>query len=339
MNYFKNISIGLRQMGLAVFILSMTILFSRDSKAATGTASTGIWNLATTWVIGGINRLPTCGDTLTIPAGVTVTVNSQQNYTACVQPMFLTVRGRLDFLDGFKLDLPCNSSVVLTAGGRVRKTTPGGGSSTYIHICGCVAWEASQGTVNGPDTLACSTLPVSLLYFTGKNNEDNILLSWATATEINNDHFTIERSVDGIEFEFVTMLRGSGNSDVTINYSFTDEHPHNGLSYYRLVQTDFDGSTTYYDPVAVRRNITAVFNLLSYFTDDHETLIMVIENDLYGTGNLKLYSLSGSEIYSESFQINEGNNHLRFQTHLQPGCYLFVLDNGEKVISGKVTLR
>jgi hypothetical protein len=105
------------------------------------------------------------------------------------------------------------------------------------------------------------------------------------------------------------------------------------------VQTDFDGTTTYYDPVAVRRNKTAVFNLVSCFTDEYETLNMVIENDLYGTGHLKLYSVSGSEIYSESFQINEGNNHLKFQTRLQAGCYLYVLNNGEKVISGKVTLR
>jgi len=79
----------------------------------------------------------------------------------------------------------------------------------------------------------------------------NIELYWVTSNEINNDYFTIEKSNDGINFEIVEIILGAGNSDILLEYSFVDKNPINGISYYRLKQTDFDGKFEYSDIISV----------------------------------------------------------------------------------------
>ncbi len=101
-----------------------------------------------------------------------------------------------------------------------------------------VAFDLTGGT--------CLTLlPIELLNFTATLNKKSVDLNWATASEINNNYFTIERSADGINFESLMMKKGAGNSLRVINYLSNDENPLSGISYYRLKQTDFDGNFTY----------------------------------------------------------------------------------------------
>ncbi len=97
-----------------------------------------------------------------------------------------------------------------------------------------------------------STLPIKLISFYAKNNFSNtIILSWKTATEIDNDFFTIERSKDGYGWEEVAQIVGAGNSSSILAYSATDDYPYSGISYYRLKQTDYDGQFSYSDVKSV----------------------------------------------------------------------------------------
>ncbi len=89
------------------------------------------------------------------------------------------------------------------------------------------------------------TLPVELLYFTARSEGNAVLINWATATEINNDYFSIEKSKDGITFQELSKVNGAGNSDEKIEYQAVDESPFNGITYYRIKQTDFDGQYEY----------------------------------------------------------------------------------------------
>ncbi len=89
-------------------------------------------------------------------------------------------------------------------------------------------------------------LPVSLLEFNATIVSEEVQINWKTATEINNDYFTIERSINAYDWKEVDRLKGYGNSSVTQNYVTIDKHPVLGLAYYRLTQTDFDGKTTIY---------------------------------------------------------------------------------------------
>ena len=88
-------------------------------------------------------------------------------------------------------------------------------------------------------------MPLELLSFNAELNNNIVDLTWVTATEYNSDYFTIERSYDGIHFTELMKVKAAGNSTHELNYSKVDEHPLLGISYYRLKQTDFDGSYKY----------------------------------------------------------------------------------------------
>jgi hypothetical protein len=96
-----------------------------------------------------------------------------------------------------------------------------------------------------------SPLPIELNGFTATVAQDKVDLAWSTSSEKNNAYFSIEKSRDGIIFEAVQQVKGAGTSSTRKNYTGCDLHPYEGLSYYRLKQTDADLSSTYSPLVAV----------------------------------------------------------------------------------------
>jgi len=102
--------------------------------------------------------------------------------------------------------------------------------------------ELSEGSGN---------LPIELISFKANNNQKSVELNWTTATEINNNFFTIERSTDTENWEEISFIAGAGNSNDILTYSFVDNNPIIGKMYYRLKQTDYDGSFTYSEILVV----------------------------------------------------------------------------------------
>jgi hypothetical protein len=84
-------------------------------------------------------------------------------------------------------------------------------------------------------------LPVSFSAFHVKADGCKVQVNWSTAQEINNDHFLVERSLDGRSFTTLTKVDGAGTSSKVHQYSYLDEHPSNGVNYYRIQQLDIDG--------------------------------------------------------------------------------------------------
>ncbi|MFT5348183.1 MAG: hypothetical protein ACI9M3_001221, partial [Bacteroidia bacterium] len=103
-------------------------------------------------------------------------------------------------------------------------------------------------------TLSTPPLPITLLRFTAEVEDGHVQLNWVTASEINNDYFNIEHSTDGVIFTSVNKIRGAGNSMQTLKYSSIHHPAIDGISYYRLKQTDYDGQTSYSKIVAVDFN-------------------------------------------------------------------------------------
>ncbi|MDW8332505.1 MAG: LamG-like jellyroll fold domain-containing protein, partial [Cyclobacteriaceae bacterium] len=101
------------------------------------------------------------------------------------------------------------------------------------------------------NTNLASPLPVELAYFRAKEAEGKVELSWRTESEINNDYFTIERSADATNWMVLMTLPGRGTTTIPTDYIAYDDGPLNGLNYYRLKQTDYDGSCTYSRIVSV----------------------------------------------------------------------------------------
>ena len=130
----------------------------------------------------------------------------------------------------------------------------------------------------GPDD--GNYLPIELMFFSAQVKANQVALHWATASEQDNESFTIERSADGFNWDIVTTLNGAGTSIHRIDYTARDQRPLSGLSYYRLKQTDFDGHFTYSNIVSVvidteERELVNVVNLLGQ-TVDINTKGMVI---------------------------------------------------------------
>jgi hypothetical protein len=88
---------------------------------------------------------------------------------------------------------------------------------------------------------------VELLSFNATLNNRKVDLTWQTASEHNNDFFTVERSADGFNFEPVLYKDGAGNSNELLSYTIQDVQPLEGVSYYRLKQTDLDGAFEFSD--------------------------------------------------------------------------------------------
>ncbi len=130
--------------------------------------------------------------------------------------------------------------------------------------CGDVNWGATSGGNGilkaGPEGGAsdlfnfqnCSSpLPVHLTWFDGYVNENEIVLAWNTASELNNKVFEIERSADFVEFTRIGSVNGAGTSTTSKKYKFDDLQPINGTNYYRLKQIDFDGTFIFSKIIAI----------------------------------------------------------------------------------------
>jgi len=97
-----------------------------------------------------------------------------------------------------------------------------------------------------------SPLPITLVSFTGQVNEQAVDLEWIVASQVNNDYFTLYRSINCLEWNEIKEIAGYGNCNEIITYNYTDTEPLEGISYYMLSQTDYDGTTERFSPIAIK---------------------------------------------------------------------------------------
>lgn len=111
-------------------------------------------------------------------------------------------------------------------------------NSSYVYI--------DNVTING-----ATALPIELLYFKGRHTDDGNILEWETATETNNDYFTIHRSGYPIVWSDIAEIDGVGTSSFSHHYRYVDKNYINEISYYYLSQTDYDGKHKDYDIISI----------------------------------------------------------------------------------------
>lgn len=93
--------------------------------------------------------------------------------------------------------------------------------------------------------LSFGGFPVEWLDFKAVAGDAGVTVSWITASELNNDYFVVENSLDGVEFSALGQVEGAGNSDAPISYEFVDASPKANTVYYRVRQVDFDGGSSF----------------------------------------------------------------------------------------------
>ncbi|MBC7451804.1 MAG: T9SS type A sorting domain-containing protein, partial [Cytophagales bacterium] len=171
-----------------------------------------------------------------------------------------------DTVDLYYIDTPCHDCSVpqgKTYIATVFADVSGNWSYTGgVSNLSITATNTQKLTGSTSEFSTCTTLPVRLLSFNAVRAGDQVLLSWMTASEENNDYFSIERSADGIHFERIGTIDGNGNSQQLIRYSFIDTAPLTGINYYRLKQVDYDGASTNSNIKAV--NIDLEYHITIY---------------------------------------------------------------------------
>jgi len=194
---------------------------------------------------------------------------------------------------------------------------------------------------------ASAPLPVELLYFTANCFNDIVNLEWATATEYNNSHWTIEKSTDGIKYVPFATMNAAGNSNSTIVYYLTDEEPFYNYTYYQLSQTDFDGVTELLDYVSVDCRLKAItplnFSVYPNPANNDDEIYVNFEGLKPGREILVVVKdVLGNMLYSKVvFSDNQGNalEAVDPYNRLTPGIYLIIGTTKDEIYSKKFIIR
>lgn len=176
-------------------------------------------------------------------------------------------------------------------------------------------------------------LPVSLLRFDAIINNKSVLLQWTTTQELNNHHYNIEKSTDGIVFTPLAQIPAAINGQLANTYLYTDSAPADGFNFYRLIQTDKDGNTSYLEvkKVLFRQHLPFAMQVVNKGTSNAETII----NSKQSTqAVLRVLDANGRQQLQQPLTLNSGSNRLSF--HLPKGLYCFELFvNGNEPIRVK----
>lgn len=173
-----------------------------------------------------------------------------------------------------------------------------------------------------------SVTPITLSAFDAElTTSDFVQLTWSTASEINNDYFTIERSADGERYEAIGDIQGSGTTNVARSYSYEDRMPLAGRSYYRLKQTDYDGTFTYSPVVAIDNDMQQIPVLTVFPNPSNGAFVGIRVTGLTGATEIpvKIYAPAGRLVASFTL-VNNGEATVEERwypdTPLSPGIYI-----------------
>ena len=207
---------------------------------------------------------------------------------------------------------------------------------TYVQFDTITSFSGGSGGI-GFTPHAGVGLPVSLLNFKGDVKEAYNYITWTTASEINNHHFELESSVDGISFSKIATIAGHGTTTTTNYYSFNDYKYNMPATYYRLKQVDNDGKETTTNMIILTRkssaNIDAVISIYPNPTKEITTLSIDVQENTDAV--YTIYDVTGKIVSQGNVTCNVGINNTPIQTNqLSDGVYVVdVLINGKHINS------
>ena len=212
----------------------------------------------------------------------------------------------------------------------------GGGT---LNVTGSIA-DNNNGVISGTGTINIggannftgtkaptvtikSGLPVELISFGSIISNNQVILNWSTASETNNDFFTIYKSIDGMNYKEIQTIAGAGNSNVVLNYKYIDKDPFNGVAYYKLKQTDFNGNYEYVRITTCKfeENQDLNFKFANPVLNNNMNIAVEIAN----TGNYQyaIYNYSGQKISGASFELDNNLNNISIPlNNFQSGYYI-----------------
>ena len=303
---------------ISLFLLSINLFGQYQSSGS------GNWNVNTNWVNG--NVPPTNGGT-----NITITINDNHNIflDGNLSPdnrFTLHIYGHLE-INGdviVKNNLTINvyeGATFIVNGNFITQNgssfTVNGemsvtgdidvGNNTTLDGSGTIYIGGSHNLPNESDiNIIDGSLPIQLLYFDAKRIDNYVLLTWSTATEINNDYFTLYRSTDGFDWEIIGNIMGAGNSNHKIDYEHIDYNPYTSITYYKLEQTDFDGTTESFRYAVidgVKIDYIKIYNIgRSTVVESSKDFDYMLISDVYGRPLIK-DNFNGNANFITSSQV------------------------------------
>ena len=178
-----------------------------------------------------------------------------------------------------------------------------------------------------------STLPVSLISFMATALNSRVRLDWVTSSEVNNDHFTIQRSVNAKDWEEILRVKAAINSNTDSYYTGYDESPLSGTAYYRLKQTDMDGQETFSE---IRKTGMQESQDIKIYPNPATDYIHV---SVPGSAKLwiELFSINGQKINVPV--LYQGESASMSVSVIPPGVYLIQIRRGRSIETRKLLIR
>lgn len=178
----------------------------------------------------------------------------------------------------------------------------------------CLGASGASTAASGSGSSTDPFLPVTLTEFTAEKLPESILLHWSTGTETNSGSFEIQRSENGIDFTTIGTVEAVGNSSEITQYVYSDEHPLSSTAYYRLKETDIDGTISM-SPVI---SVNAALARLVMFPNPAKSKINIASDA--AVSGISVCDLTGNELLYQ-----DGNSALNVELLLEgikPGTYL-----------------
>lgn len=284
-----------------IYTAFIVLFASVSSFAGTITATTNsLWENTGTW---NLNRIPQDGDSIIIPANITIMLD--QNID--LNNIIIVVAGTLELNNG-KLKLGNTSRVIVQSTGIIKADNSDDqiviGNSfkfkgTQLQQTGYSYADVTTGNApNGFSVLAASTLPVTFQAFYVNRQGANIQLNWVTSQEVNNQYYAIERSSDARSWKQIAIVMGAGTTNLISKYNYTDKNVTDAVVYYRIKQTDMNGDVHYSAIRTIKNDNPSACNI---YASSKQTIIVDLNSEVKANLNIQVVSMSGQIVKRQNF--------------------------------------
>ena len=191
------------------------------------------------------------------------------------------------------------------------------------------------------ENASCVT-PVKFLYVNVESENNGTTINWATASEINNKYFVVQKSSDDIHFTNIDTVAGAGNSSTVRTYNYTDKQANDGITYYRIVQVDYNGDYTYSE-VRVAENTSSNYGIVSIYPQPLGKPEKLTINYLLSQKSevvVQIIDALGKGIYSGMLALDKGGNLFSIDAaNYPPGIYCLIISSQDVTQSRKIVIE
>lgn len=279
-----------------------------------------------------VSTYPTGVDNTPYPTSVTNLSGTSGGASVVDRFWVITLSGYTGTRPTSTMTFTATSAEIATTGATTINAQRWAPSNTWEPALPGQTYNPVAGTVTVPGVSQYSPwaladiaapLPVEMKSFDLIAHADFVEVRWSTASELNNDFFTVEKRSETAEsFEAVTDVAGAGTTNRETNYRVEDRSISPGTWYYRIKQTDFDGTYTYSVVKSVSVSGQGLWRLYPNPSNGESFTVQLTGAELDNPVKITIYDMQGKVVYSEMLQVNELNQQVTLPNRLAQGVYM-----------------